>query len=72
MWMRSARLSILALAGTLTATSAADLKFLHRLRQTHFRNFKSAALVHVARLDNSRGAVLCARTKSKNASGRNV
>src|SRR3989440_11702646 len=22
-------------------TSAADLKFLHRLRQTHFRNFKS-------------------------------
>src|SRR5437660_2120429 len=23
------------------ASSAADLKFLHRLRQTHFRNFKS-------------------------------
>src|SRR5438128_9216327 len=26
---------------SLTNTSAADLKFLHRLRQTHFRNFKS-------------------------------
>src|SRR5881397_895735 len=32
------------MAGTspaMTMTSAADLKFLHRLRQTHFRNFKS-------------------------------
>src|SRR5438128_11741386 len=26
---------------SLTNTSAADLKFLHRLRQSHFRNFKS-------------------------------
>src|SRR2546422_9913481 len=32
------------------ATSAADLKFLHRLRQTHFRNFKSKSGTRIINL----------------------
>src|SRR5207237_9061920 len=31
-------------------TSAADLKFLHRLRQTHFRNFKSKSGTRIINL----------------------
>src|SRR5437899_10262976 len=39
-----ARLVSQRLGGDKAGPSAADLKFLHRLRQTHFRNFKSTAL----------------------------